>query len=70
MMSRDQEYICSVIELSARMLNVADRGESADLCDESRVISGIIRDSAYRVMESAERERSRLQLSGRWGKEG
>jgi hypothetical protein len=53
------ENIQCAIELSRQLLSCADIGDLAREDDSCGVLYGIVRDSAYKIIKAAERERLR-----------
>lgn len=56
-MSPRDAYIREALELTRRMIILADEGEAHAQDDGCVVLFGVVRDSAYRIRREAERER-------------
>jgi hypothetical protein len=60
------ENILKAIESCKRLMELADAGDM-DREDEScGVLFGMIRDSAYKIMNMAEKELQKHQQAGKW----
>jgi hypothetical protein len=58
-MENDNENIQRTIELTRELIHCADVGDLERQDDTCGVLYGIVRDSAYRILVEAERERVR-----------
>jgi hypothetical protein len=58
-MHESNENIERTIELSRQLLYCADMGDLAREDDRGGVFYGIVRDNAYKIINEAERERTR-----------
>ncbi|MBN1308935.1 MAG: hypothetical protein JXA18_13515 [Chitinispirillaceae bacterium] len=59
--------ILDVIDLSAKLLFCADRGDLKRSDDSCGVLFGTVRDCAYRLLDLARRERELHIMKGTWG---
>lgn len=64
------QYIRKALDYARRLTVLADEGEGASRDDGCAVLYGIVRDCAYKIRNSAERERDVHRLSGRWDENG
>ncbi|MBW1818055.1 MAG: hypothetical protein JRJ60_12960 [Deltaproteobacteria bacterium] len=60
------ESVKRTIELTRRMLDLADEGDSVREDTGCGVLFGVLRDSAYRVRRLAETEREAHKNKGWW----
>lgn len=63
------QYIRKALDYARRLTVLADVGEGSSRDDGCAVLYGIVRDCAYKIRNSAEREREAHRLSGRWVEE-
>ncbi|MEW5944966.1 MAG: hypothetical protein AB1742_02080 [bacterium] len=61
------EKIQKALGLARELMILADEGDEARDDDSCGVLYGVIRDSAYRIKEQAEKEKKKHQDSGKWG---
>ena len=57
------------IELSHKMIRLADQGDKDREDTGCGVLYGVLRDSAYKILQLAEREKARHQAKGWWQEE-
>jgi len=60
------QCIREAVELSDRLVDLANRGESESRDDGCAVLYGIVRDCAYKIRRRAEQEREQHIAYGRW----
>lgn len=65
-MRNSSENISRTIELSRQLIYTADLGDLEREDDSCGVFYGIVRDSAYKIIHEAERERLRHLDKGLW----
>ena len=65
-MKECNKNILCVMELGRKLLFCADRGDMQREDDSCGVLFGIVRDSAYKMIDLAEKERQRHILKGTW----
>ena len=68
-MRESSENIMRTIDLSRQLLYAADLGDLACEDDRCSLLYGIVRDSAYKILNEAERERERHINRGIWDHE-
>ena len=62
----EDKYFRAQLELARELTLLADHGEAASRDDGCRVLYGIVRDCAYKIRASAERERDAHRVVGIW----
>lgn len=60
----------NAISLSRRLISCADTGDLEREDDGCGVLYGIVRDSAWKIINEAEKERERHIKKGTWDKTG
>lgn len=65
-MKPSNKNINRVLELSHKLLSIADRGDIQRRDDSCGVLYGIVRDCAYKILDAANKERSRHMEKGVW----
>ena len=65
-MTRSNQNLRQVIELTAEMLALADEGDRHRDDASCGILYGILRDSAYRLRKLAEEECEQHQRAGKW----
>ena len=60
------ENILKLIDYSRKLLFLADKGDIERQDDGCGVLYGIVRDSAYKIKELAEREKESHVRNGKW----
>ena len=60
------QYIRQALEFARRLTVLADKGEEASTDTGCAVLYCVVRDCAYKIRASAEREREAHRQSGRW----
>lgn len=65
-MERCDQHIVDALELSRRLIILADDGEVDAEDDSCIVLYGIVRDCAYRIKQQAEREKEGHVARGSW----
>jgi hypothetical protein len=65
-MRDSSDTILKTIELSRQLIYTADLGDLEREDDSCGVFYGIVRDSAYKIINEAERERLRHLDKGTW----
>ena len=60
------KLVRDTLEISRRLIILADEGEGRSDDDGCFVLCGVIRDCAYRIRAQAEREREAHRLRGVW----
>jgi hypothetical protein len=58
--------ILEALDLSRKMVVLADKGESEAQDDSCAVLYGVIRDCAYTIKSRAEHERDQHRRNGHW----
>jgi hypothetical protein len=67
-MRETNKNIHRVLELSRKLLFCADRGDIQREDDSCGVLYGIVRDCAYKIIDTANKERLRHIEKGIWDK--
>lgn len=65
-MRKCNRHIVDALELSRKLIIVADAGESDAEDDSCVVLYGVIRDCAYKIRGQAEQEREAHMARGIW----
>ncbi len=65
-MKPSNKNINRVLELSRKLLFIANRGDIQRQDDSCGVLYGIVRDCAYKIIDVANKERSRHIEKGIW----
>lgn len=65
-MNKGTKNVTCVIELSRKLLFCADRGDMQREDDSCGVLFGVVRDSAYRMLDLALKERQKHVNCGLW----
>ena len=60
------ESLKRTIEMTIRMLNIADEGDAVREDTGCGVLYGVVRDSAFKIKEMAEKEREAHKKKGWW----
>lgn len=60
------QNIKQTIELSRRMIQLADQGDKDREDTGCGVLYGVLRDSAYKILQLAEKEKERHRAKGWW----
>ena len=60
------KHIKQALELTRRLIILADEGEADSLDDGCIVLYSVIRDCAYKIRTEAEREREVHKAKGMW----
>jgi hypothetical protein len=63
------EHILKTLELAKAMLDLADRGDASREDTGCGILYGILRDSAYKLQQLAEKERQTHIRKGIWYEE-
>jgi len=67
---RCNKHIREALELSRKMIVLADKGDLDSEDDGCRVLYGIVRDCAYKIRARAEREREAHKKKSAWDEPG
>ena len=63
------QNIKRTIELTHEMIRLADQGDEDREDTGCGILYGVLRDSAYKLLQMAEREKARHQAKGWWQEE-
>lgn len=66
MACRRTQFIAEVLQASGQLLELAATGEHGDTDDSCAVLSGVVRDCAYRIRARAALEREIHRSMGTW----
>jgi hypothetical protein len=66
MVQRGNSHIREALEMARKLTLLADLGEAASRDDGCRVLYGVVRDCAYKIRASAEKERDAHRVVGIW----
>jgi hypothetical protein len=65
-MHKCNKHILEALDLSKKMIILADEGEASATDDSCVVLYGIVRDCAYRIRRQAEEERKKHLANDAW----
>jgi hypothetical protein len=69
MASAYNDNLLKTLRLTREMLALADEGDLARQDDSCGILYSVLRDSAYRIRELAEKECDRHRAAGKWDRE-
>lgn len=65
-MRKSNKNILSLLDYTRKLLYIADKGDMQRTDDGCGVLYGVVRDSAYKIREMAEKEVEEHKKTGKW----
>jgi len=56
----------NVLDLSGQMMAISAKPETEQVEDDVAVLLCVVRDYAYRIKQTADREKAKLEMIGQW----
>lgn len=70
MIESSSKIVSNVIDLSNRMIAIAQSTGTDQVEDDVAAMLCVVQDHAYRIKQTADREKVKLEISGKWKEKG